>query len=221
MSQRKYLTQSEVERLLQQALVGGNAERNYCLIYMSFIHGFRVSEACNLRLSDLDLRGRCLYIRRIKSGFSTNHPLLKDELRAIRAWLAVRAGLTGADSDWLFLSRQGNALTRQRVYQIISQLGREADISVDPHPHMLRHACGFALADRGIDTRLIQDYLGHKNIRHTVRYTASNAERFEGVWYRLKNKRKSRQLGPNCKVVYSNSMKNPHFSLNKRHNISI
>lgn len=196
MSQRKYLTQSEVERLLQQALAGGNAERDYCLIYMSFIHGFRVSEVCHLRLSDLDLRGHSLYIRRIKSGFSTSHPLLKDELRAIRAWLAVRAGLPGADSDWVFLSRQGNALTRQRVYQIISQLGQAADISVVPHPHMLRHACGFALADRGIDTRLIQDYLGHKNIRHTVRYTASNAERFEGVWHRPKNKRKSRQLGP-------------------------
>ncbi|MEN4170983.1 tyrosine-type DNA invertase, partial [Serratia marcescens] len=160
-------------------------------------------EVCHLRLSDLDLRGHSLYIRRIKSGFSTSHPLLKDELRAIRAWLAVRAGLPGADSDWVFLSRQGNALTRQRVYQIISQLGQAADISVVPHPHMLRHACGFALADRGIDTRLIQDYLGHKNIRHTVRYTASNAERFEGVWHRPKNKRKSRQLGPNCKVVYA------------------
>ncbi|POP23639.1 MULTISPECIES: tyrosine-type DNA invertase [Serratia] len=204
MSQRKYLTQSEVERLLQQALAGGNAERDYCLIYMSFIHGFRVSEACRLRISDLDLRGRCLYIRRIKNGFSTNHPLLKDELRAIRAWLAVRASLRGADSDWLFLSRQGNPLTRQRVYQIISQLGKAAGISVESHPHMLRHACGFALADRGIDTRLIQDYLGHKNIRHTVRYTASNAERFEGVWHRPKNRRKSRQLGPNCKVVYAN-----------------
>lgn len=198
MGQRRYLTQSEVERLLQQAREGENAERDYCLIYMSFIHGFRVSEACGVRLSDLDLRGRCLYIRRIKNGFSTNHPLLKDELRAIRAWLAVRASLRGADSDWLFLSRQGNPLTRQRVYQIISQLGKAAGISVESHPHMLRHACGFALADRGIDTRLIQDYLGHKNIRHTVRYTASNAERFEGVWHRAKNKQKSRQLGPNC-----------------------
>ncbi|EIM8216809.1 tyrosine-type recombinase/integrase, partial [Escherichia coli] len=50
------------------------------------------------------------------------------------------------------------------------------------HPHMLRHACGFALADNGVDTRLLQDYLGHRNIQHTVRYTASNAARFKGVW---------------------------------------
>lgn len=197
MSQRKYLTQSEVETLLACAQQGNNPERDYCLIYMSFIHGFRVSEACSVRLSDVDLREKSLFIRRMKNGFSTCHPLLGNEVKAIRAWLKVRKTMPGADSDWLFLSRQGGRLTRQRIYQVISRLGRQANIAVVSHPHMLRHACGFALADRGIDTRLIQDYLGHRNIRHTVRYTASNAERFEGVW-RSKNKRRERQLGPNC-----------------------
>ncbi|HGM5835953.1 TPA: tyrosine-type DNA invertase [Serratia marcescens] len=197
MGQRKHLTQFEVESLLEYARQGGNPERDYCLIYMSFIHGFRVSEVCQLRLSDVDLKGASLHIRRMKNGFSTNHPLLGNEVKAIRAWLRVRATMRGADSDWLFLSRQGGPLTRQRIYQLISRLGELANIAVVSHPHMLRHACGFALADRGIDTRLIQDYLGHRNIRHTVRYTASNAERFKGVW-RLKSKRRARQLGPNC-----------------------
>ncbi|EMF07322.1 tyrosine-type DNA invertase [Serratia marcescens] len=202
MSERKYLTQYEVECLLLQAQKGDNAERNYCMIYMSFIHGFRVSEVCHLRLSDLDLEGHCLYIRRMKSGFCTNHPLLEGEFQAIKAWLAIRTRSLGADSEWLFISRQGKALTRQRVYQIISQLGKDAGLPVGSHPHMLRHACGFALADRGIDTRLIQDYLGHKNIRHTVRYTASNAERFADIWASTKIKRKTRRLGPNCQIVY-------------------
>lgn len=197
MNQRKHLTQSEVESLLAQARESNTPERDYCLVYMSFIHGFRVSEVCQLRVSDMDLQEGSLYIRRMKNGFSTNHPLLGNEIRAIRAWLNIRKHKLGAESDWLFLSRQGKPLTRQRVYQIISQLGKQANIAVESHPHMLRHACGFALADRGVDTRLIQDYLGHRNIRHTVRYTASNAERFEGVW-RSKNKRKGSQLGPNC-----------------------
>lgn len=197
MDQRKHLTQSEVESLLACAKESRNPERDYCLVYMSFIHGFRVSEVCQLRLSDMDLRAKSLFIRRMKNGFSTNHPLLGNEIKAIRAWLNVRKAKSGADSDWLFLSRQGGQLTRQRVYQLISQFGAQANISVTPHPHMLRHACGFALADRGIDTRLIQDYLGHRNIRHTVRYTASNAERFEGVW-QGKVKLRGRQLGPNC-----------------------
>lgn len=197
MNQRKYLTQFEVEKLLSRAKDGRNPERDYCLIYMSFIHGFRVSEACHLRMSDMDLQAKSLYIRRKKNGFSTNHPLLGNEIRAIRAWIKVRKQVQGADSDWLFLSRQGRPLTRQRVHQLISQLGEQANIAVASHPHMLRHACGYALADRGVDTRLIQDYLGHRNIRHTVIYTASNAERFEGVW-RGKIIPRDRQLGPNC-----------------------
>lgn len=197
-TKRKYLTQGEVESLLEAAKGTGNPERDYCLILMSFIHGFRVSEARHLRLSDLDLKEGCLYIHRLKQGFSTSHPLLRTEMKAIRAWLKIRRTMTGAESDWLFLSRRGEPLTRQRIYRLIQGLGEKAGISVCSHPHMLRHACGFALADRGVDTRLIQDYLGHRNIRHTVRYTASNAERFEGVWG-LKNKRKKVQLGPNCK----------------------
>ncbi|MEQ4958828.1 tyrosine-type DNA invertase [Enterobacter hormaechei] len=195
---RKHLTQSEVESLLETAKQSGNPERDYCLVYMSFIHGFRVSEVRHLRLSDLDLNEGCLHIHRLKQGFSTNHPLLKAEIRAIRAWMKVRNVMDGAESDWLFLSRQGGPLSRQRIYNLIQGLGERAGLSLCSHPHMLRHACGFALADRGIDTRLIQDYLGHRNIRHTVRYTASNAERFEGVWS-TKNRRKKVHLGPICK----------------------
>ncbi|WP_350304250.1 tyrosine-type DNA invertase [Photorhabdus viridis] len=188
MGQRKHLTQREVESMLEVAKESANPERDYCLVYMSFVHGLRVSEARYLRLSDLDLEDGSLYIRRLKGGFCTNHPLLGYEIRAIKAWLKVRKTFQGADSDWLFLSRYGNPLTRQRIYQIISQLGQRANISINSHPHMLRHACGFALADRGVDTRLIQDYLGHSNIRHTVRYTASNAERFHGVWSIKRNR---------------------------------
>jgi len=62
---------------------------------------------------------------------------------------------------------------------MIGRYGELAGLSVDARPHMLRHACGFALADQGADTRLIQDYLGHRNIQHTVRYTATNPARFE------------------------------------------
>ena len=197
MARRKYLTQSEVEFLLEAAKQSRNPERDYCLIYMSFIHGFRVSEARYLRLSDIDLKQGSLYIHRLKHGFSTSHPLLKEEIRVIRAWLKVRNKMDGADSDWLFLARHGGPRRRLRSSHLRQQRGEPAGLSLCSPPHMLRQACGFALADRGVDTRLIQDYLGHRNIRHTVRYTASNAERFEGVW-RLKNKRRRVQLGPNC-----------------------
>ncbi len=182
MTQRKYLTASEVSLMIEQAASSSFPERNACLIYLGFIHGFRVSELCHLRLADLSLSERSVYIRRMKNGFSTIHPVIPAELRMLRAWLRVRRTLPAADCEWLFISRQGKALSRQRIWQIMQMLGKKAGIPVSTHPHMLRHACGFALADRGIDTRLIQDYLGHRNIRHTVRYTASNAERFLNIW---------------------------------------
>lgn len=81
-----------------------------------------------------------------------------------------------------FFSPGNAALSADNIFSIIREAGKRAGLAVKAHPHMLRHACGFALADNGVDTRLLQDYLGHRNIQHTVRYTASNAARFKGVW---------------------------------------
>ena len=81
-----------------------------------------------------------------------------------------------------FLSEQRKPLHRSTVNIAMRKYGEKAKLPVAVHPHMLRHACGFALADQGADTRLIQDYLGHRNIQHTVRYTATNPARFEKLW---------------------------------------
>ncbi|HGM5490692.1 TPA: tyrosine-type DNA invertase [Serratia fonticola] len=182
MNNRKHLTPSEVEKLLKATQYSRHEKRDYCLIYMCFIHGCRVSEINRWRLSDIDLEGKNIYIHRLKNGFSTIHPLYAKEYKALRAWLNVRHSYKGADSDWLFLSEQGNHLSRQRIYWLMRNYSELAGLEVNAHPHMLRHGCGYALADRGIDTRLIQDFLGHKNIQHTVLYTASNARRFKEVW---------------------------------------
>lgn len=199
-TKRKYLSGPEVEALLEATRTTRHSERNYCLIYMAYLHGLRASELLSLRISDLDLRGRTLNVSRLKNGFSTVHPLLVKEIQVIKEWLNVRQLETKIECDWLFGTREGKVLSRQQFYNIIRGLGKEAGCSFEPHPHMLRHACGFALADRGIDTRLIQDYLGHRNIRHTVRYTASNSARFRGIW-RLKNNQNKRQLGPKCQAT--------------------
>ncbi|WP_272666955.1 tyrosine-type DNA invertase [Providencia sp. PROV069] len=182
MSTRKYLTQQEISRLLAACHLSRYPERNSCLIYMCFIHGLRASEALSLKLSDLNLESNELYVHRLKNGFSVNHPLIDEEIPLIKAWLKIRNTWKGKESQWLFLSERGTAMTRQRFYQLFSRLGELAELTLGIHPHMLRHACGYALADRGADTRLIQDYLGHTNIQHTVRYTASNPARFRGVW---------------------------------------
>lgn len=190
MTLRNYLTTTEIDVLLSSAARDINhPERNHCMLLMAFVHGLRATELLSLRLSDLDMAGRTLYIRRLKNGFSTIHPLLRDEMKELRRWLKVRATIPDArETRYLFVSRTGQPLSRQQFYNIIRKTGQDANLPVAAHPHMLRHACGYALADAGVDTRLIQDYLGHRNIRHTVLYTASNPARFEGMWERFRKR---------------------------------
>ena len=178
MNRRRFLTAKEVQAMMQAARQGPTGERDYCLILLAFRHGMRISEL-------LDLHEGRVNVRRLKNGFSTIHPLRFDEREAIERWSQVRAGWkAAAKTDALFISRRGTPLSRQQAYRIIRSAGENAGTVTHTHPHMLRHACGYELAERGTDTRLIQDYLGHRNIRHTVRYTASNAARFAGIWER-------------------------------------
>lgn len=182
MNQRKYLTRNEINKILCATASGMHSVRDACMFRLCFFHGLRVSELCHLRLSDLDLTQRVIFIHRLKNGLSTLQPLTEDVMPSLLAWLQIRATYRSASEPWLFLSQKKGALSRQQVYSLLRKYGGRAGLNVIPHPHMLRHACGFALADLGVDTRLIQDYLGHRNIRHTVIYTATNAQRFYGVW---------------------------------------
>ena len=195
---RKHLTLQEVGQILRAAERGIHSERDYCLIQMCFLHGLRVSELCGMRLSDIDLTGRAVFVRRLKNSLSTQHPLFDAELPALMRWLRVRRRWRDADSDWLFLSQKGGPLSRHQVRLLLRRYGGMGGISVSAHPHMLRHGCGYALADLGRDTRLIQDYLGHRNIQHTVIYTATNTQRFMNVWGEYVG---TAQLVPECKVV--------------------
>jgi len=179
---RKYLTKHEIDRLISASHFHTNSKRNSCIIKMCFIHGLRVSELCNLRLDQIDLESKTIYIHRLKKGLSTIHPLTDDEIPYLLDWLDLRSNMEYIDSPWLFPSRKGNPLCRQSIFTMLKIVGKLAKIPTSPHPHMLRHACGFALADLGASTRVIQDYLGHRNIQHTVIYTASNSARFLNIW---------------------------------------
>ncbi len=180
-SERKHLTGREVERLIEATKGTSTAARDRCLLLLMFRHGLRVSEACQMKMDQVDSESRVIHVQRLKEGLNTVHPLRADELRVISAWRKQRSAIE-TDVDLFFVSGQRTGMHRSTVNQIIRRLGRAAGLPLDVHPHMLRHSCGYALADQGIDTRLIQDYLGHKNIQHTVRYTASNPARFERIW---------------------------------------
>jgi len=179
---KDFLTESEMRRFLDAARLGRHGARDFAMMLMAYRHGLRVSELIDIRLTDLDLATARLFVRRKKGSLSTHQPIEGDEIRAIRAWLRERA-LDGnaACSPLLFLSERG-PMTRQSVNYLVGETALRAKLHFAVHPHMLRHSCGYYLANRGYDTRLVQDYLGHRNIAHTVRYTRTAASRFEGLW---------------------------------------
>jgi type 1 fimbriae regulatory protein FimB len=174
---KDFLNEIEVASLIAAARRGRHGVRDHLLVLMMYRHGLRVSEAIGLRRDDASLDRARLWVRRLKNGLAVEQPVTGDELRAIKRYLATRSD----QLPWLFVSERGQPLTRQAVNYLIAAAARRAGLP-PVHPHMLRHSCGFALANRGYDLLLIQDYLGHRDPRHTVHYTRIAGSRFEGIW---------------------------------------
>ena len=172
---REYLIEPEVERLIKAAKANRHGQRDATMILLAFRHGLRAAEIVDLRWDQVDLgRNACLHVRRVKNGMPSVHPLQGDEMRALRA--------LKRESSYVFVSERGAPFTRAGFAKMIARAGQEAGFKFGVHPHMLRHACGYALANRGHDTRALQAYLGHKNIQHTVRYTELSPTRFKDFW---------------------------------------
>jgi type 1 fimbriae regulatory protein FimE len=175
---RRHLTPSEVEKLMEAAgRLGRHGHRDATLILVAYRHGLRVSELVALRWDALDLRQGLLHVSRLKNGVASTHPLRGPELRALR-----RLKRDYEASAYVFTTERHGPLTDSTVRKLVGRAGQEAGFAFPVHPHMLRHACGYKLANDGHDTRAIQHYLGHRNIQHTVRYTELAADRFKGFW---------------------------------------
>src|SRR3974390_777545 len=119
-----------------------------------------------------------LHVRRVKQGTPSSHPILGDELRALRRLQCEQE----PKSPFVFTSERGAPFSTAGVARRIEGAGVDAKLAFKAHPHMLRHACGYALVNKGHDTRALQAYLGHRNIQHTVRYTELSPTRFKKFW---------------------------------------
>jgi len=178
MRTREYLTEAEIAKLMKAA--GGNrwGHRDATMILVGYRHGFRAIELVDLRWNQIDFNAGTLAVRRAKKGSPSTHPIRGDELRALRRLQREQE----PKSAYVFTSERGAPFTTDGFAKMIERAGEAAGLGFKAHPHMLRHACGFALANKGHDTRALQAYLGHKNIQHTVKYTELAPDRFKDFW---------------------------------------
>jgi integrase len=174
---REYLTEQEIEALMAAARQKRHGHRDATMILLAFRHGLRASEVIDLRWEQVDFNRAVLHVRRVKQGTPSVHPLSGSELRALR-----RMQREIEASRFVFVSERGTPFTPAGFARIVERAALAAGLGLKVHPHMLRHACGFALANAGYDTRALQAYLGHKNIQHTVRYTELAPDRFRRFW---------------------------------------
>jgi site-specific recombinase XerD len=171
---REHLTPDEVERLIEAAKTNRHGHRDALMVLLAYRHGLRAAEVVDLRCGrQVDFKTAILSVRRVKAGSPSSHPLTGRELRELRRHQRESNG-----SPFVFVSERGAQLTAPGFSRMV---GRAAT-TAKAHAHMLRHACGYKLANDGHDTRSLQAYLGHRNIQNTTRYTALAPDRFKSFW---------------------------------------
>ena len=175
---REHLTaDDEVERLIEAAKDNRHGHRDGLMVLLTFRHGLRAVEVCDLRWEQVNFKMAILHVRRAKNGTLATHPLTGREMRALR-----RHQRESRPSPFVFVSERAAPLTAPGFSRMVERAAAAANLRIKAHAHMLRHACGYKLANDGIDTRSLQAYLGHRNIQNTTRYTALAPDRFKEFW---------------------------------------
>ena len=176
---REHLTETEIEKLIEAAKSNRYGHRDATMVLVAYRHGFRASEICDLTWDAIDFNAATMHVTRMKRGQPATHQVRGDELRALRKLHKEQE----PKSAFVFTSERGGApFTRDSFNWMVKRAGKKAGLPFQVHAHMIRHATGYKLANAGKDTRSIQGYLGHKDIRHTVRYTELSPTRFRNFW---------------------------------------
>ena len=175
---REYLLPAEVEKLIAAAGDNRFGHRDATMILAAYRHGLRVSELVMLKWENVDFNRSHLHFKRYKTNTETVHPIPGRELRALRRLQREQ----DPKSTYVFTSMRDVPFTPAGFRKMVARLGVAAGFDYLVHPHMLRHACGYKLANDGVDTISLAAYLGHKNIQNTQRYAALSPTRFKDFW---------------------------------------
>ena len=163
--------------MIEAAKDNRHGRRDGLMVLLTFRHGLRAAEVCDLRWEQVDFNTAIIHVRRVKNGTPATHPLTGREMRALR-----RHQRESRPSAFVFVSERGAPLTAPGFSRMVERAAVAAGLGIKAHAHMLHHACGYKLANDGVDTRSLQAYLGHRNIQNTTRYTALAPDRFKTFW---------------------------------------
>jgi len=174
----QYLNEDELDALFRSI----DSPRDLAIFEVAFHRGLRASEVGRLKVSGLRMTARRLYIERLKGGNSGEYLLTDREVRALRKWIAIR----GTGPGPLFVSRQGGRpVSRSRLDQLMKHYGARAGLPESKrHFHCLRHSAGTLLGERA-SAEEVQDHLGHRDIRSTMRYLKVRNKRRDELGQRL------------------------------------
>jgi site-specific recombinase XerD len=178
---REHLTETEMDKLLAALKRNRHGHRDWLIGLLIYRHGLRVSEACDLRWDDLDFTRRTIDVRRLKRSHDSRHYLERQELIGLRV-LQRSYAKRSIKSAWVFVNERSQPFGRMGIGRMIERAGAAAKLPFKVHVHMLRHSTGYALANKGMDTRRLQHFLGHASITNTVRYSAMSPEPFRDIW---------------------------------------
>ncbi len=176
---RQHLFESELTQLLStvKQSKGKHAYRNWLMLYMAYRHGLRREEIGLLRWVDVNFDQGEIYIHCLKGSKSNTHPLDGQELRGLRK---VKREYPAA--PFIFAGYGGKGISGKAVSKVFKAAAAAIALPEElSHPHVLRHTRGYLMVEKGYPLRVIQEWLGHKQIQHTVRYTALSAAQFRDV----------------------------------------
>jgi site-specific recombinase XerD len=174
----KCLNEVEIERLFSHV----KDVRDRAILRLAYHRGLRASEVGLLQLSDYRADAGRLFVHRLKGSNSAEFPLLPVEQTSLRAWIRERGTVPGP----IFPSRNRRPISRRRLDELMRHYGALANIPEDRrHMHVLKHSCGTHLYERTGDIVLVQDHLGHRDIRSTSIYIAMSTKKREELAVRL------------------------------------
>lgn len=174
---RKYITKEEFDILISKRIKTKREsqrriDRYKSILYLLYYHALRCSELVELKWDAIDMVSKTIHITRLKNGKSSIHPLMKCEYPVLKRLYDIRKGF------YVLEGPMGDQMPRASVNSFFFRLNKKKLIPLKLHPHMLRHGCGYYLANKGIDTRSIQVYMGHSCIKSTAIYTEISPNRF-------------------------------------------